>query len=89
MHDGCVDVGLSRAMDYLQTDKNIDAKRVALFGFSRLGKAALWAAANDPRFAVIINNQSGAGGAKLFHRGKGENKKRLSTVFPHGFCANF
>lgn len=81
--------GLSRAMDYLQTDKDIDAKRIALFGFSRLGKAALWAGVNDERFAVIISNQSGAGGAKLFHRGMGENIRRLCAAFPHWFCSNF
>lgn len=81
--------GLSRALDYLQTDKDINAKQVAIFGFSRLGKAALWAGATDPRFALVISNESGAGGAKLFHETAGENIRRLCTKFPYWFCNNF
>jgi len=80
---------LSRTLDYLVTDKAIDPKRVAVFGWSRLGKAALWAAATDERFAAAISNDSGAGGAKLFHRGIAENITRLNTVFPHWYDTNF
>ncbi|TLU96476.1 glucuronyl esterase domain-containing protein [Dyadobacter sediminis] len=80
---------LSRGMDYLETDKDIDAKNVAVFGFSRLGKAALWAGATDERFAMVLSNESGAGGGKQFRRGTGENIRRLCTVFPHWFAKSF
>ena len=81
--------GLSRALDYLQTDKDINAKKVALFGWSRLGKAALWASATDERFGLVISNESGAGGSKLFHHNGGETVNHLCTAFPHWFCKNF
>ena len=80
---------LSRALDALEKEPLIDSKRVAVFGFSRLGKAALWAGASDERFAMVLSNESGAGGAKLFRRGVGENIERLTSVFPHWYARNF
>jgi hypothetical protein len=80
---------LSRALDALESEPLIDAKRVAVFGFSRLGKAAVWAGATDERFAMVLSNESGAGGAKLFRRGVGEDIARLTTVFPHWYARGF
>jgi len=80
---------LSRMADWLVSCERVDTSRLCVFGFSRLGKTAVWAAANDERFSAVLSQESGSGGVKLFRSGIGEDIHRLCTVFPHWYCKNF
>jgi hypothetical protein len=82
--------GASRALDYLETDKAVDATRVGLAGHSRFGKTVLVAMAYDPRFAVVYSSSSGEGGAKLYRHIFGEQMPNLAgPALYHWFDGNF
>lgn len=81
--------GSSRIVDYLATEPRIDTDNIAIMGHSRQGKAALWAGAQDPRFKVVISNDSGEGGAALSRREYGESIERVSSIKPAWFCPAF
>ena len=82
--------GASRGLDYLETDKAVNAKQVGIEGVSRYGKAALVTMAYDTRFAVVLIGSSGEGGAKLHRRNWGEAVENLTGAGEyHWMAGNF
>jgi len=81
--------GASRAVDYFEKDKSVDATKIISVGHSRGGKSSLWFGAQDERVAITISNESGNSGAALSRRNFGETIERITTNFPYWFCANY
>lgn len=81
--------GSSRIADWVVRQRWANRHQLVIMGHSRQGKAALWAGAQDKRFAVVISNDSGCGGAALSKRAFGERVGRITRSFPHWFCPNF
>ena len=81
--------GASRVLDYLQTDTDVNGRKVALIGHSRLGKTVLWAGAEDPRFAIIFASCAGEMGASLSRRDYGETVDDLVSRYPWWFAPGF
>jgi hypothetical protein len=81
--------GASRAIDYFETDDDIDAKKTIVVGHSRGGKASLWCGAQDERVAIAISNESGNSGAAISRRNFGETVARICQNFPYWFCNNY
>jgi hypothetical protein len=81
--------GMSRVIDYFETDHEIDSKRIAVMGISRLGKTVLWAGARDTRIALVIASCSGEGGAALSKRNYGETIKHMAARFGYQFAPNY
>jgi pimeloyl-ACP methyl ester carboxylesterase len=81
--------GASRVLDALESERRIDANRVAVVGHSRGGKTALWAGAEDQRFSIVISNNSGITGAALSRDGVGERIARINRKFPYWLCRNY
>jgi hypothetical protein len=81
--------GVSRAIDYLETDAAVNPQRIAVEGHSRIGKTALWASANDPRIAAVFSSCAGEMGSALSRRDWGEAVDDMAQNFPWWFSASF